>query len=405
MIKSLQIENFQSHTDTEIELSPLVTAIIGLNNHGKSSILRAFQKVVRNIPIGNTFITDGKKQCDITLISDTGKVVRTVKNVAVSDANKYTIDDKDEYVKFDTEIPAEVLPLLETSPLQTFGDIEVDFNFQPQLEDLFLMQGDSLPSKRGKILGSVTGVDIVNRAIQLCASAIKSAKSSINRNEQQVLEVDQKLEKYKDLDTLSSKVSSLLTKKDYYEEFSSNLSAYRDILSTLESFVERATIASKTVDSINKKKLLPRLQNIQDIHQRIQICRSLQSLQLQIDNAEYVKSTAKVSNTKNVGDSIKRGVLLKDLYFLNQQLLQAQNVADIARTVQISVGHAEKIKSIQEKTKQYKVIYDSLDQIKKKDNIASQNVLNANIELEKVEKEKKALEQEIGVCPLCGRAF
>jgi exonuclease SbcC len=405
MIKSLYIRNFQSHKDTALDLSPLVTAIVGLNNHGKSAVLRAFQKVIRNVPTGNTFITDGEKQCDITLSTDSGKVCRSVKNIAASDANKYTINDKEDYVKFDTEIPAEVLPLMETSLIQKFGDIEVDFNFQPQLEDLFLMQGDGLPSKRGKILGSVTGVDIVNRAIQLCASAIKSAKSSNTRNEQQIIDIDQKLEAYKNLSALSSQVTTLLANKEYYQELSSKLVEHRSILSSLESLVAQAIKATKVVDSIDEKSLVNTLRDVQSLHQKIQVSRLLWSLQTRIQKQDYVIQIAVVPDTSFIENCIRRGKLLQNLYLLSQQITQAYSIIDIAKTISISADRAEKVKEIQKKEQQYTDIYNTLKQIKKKSEGQEQGIFILNGELEKVEQEKKALEQELGVCPLCGRAF
>ena len=62
MIKQINIKNFQSHKDSTLEFSEDVTAIVGLNNHGKSVVFRALQKCIRDIPNGTSFITDTPAQ-------------------------------------------------------------------------------------------------------------------------------------------------------------------------------------------------------------------------------------------------------------------------------------------------------------------------------------------------------
>ena len=52
MIKKIKIENFQSHRDTELEFSKGVNVITGLSNSGKTAIIRAFQLLKNNRPLG-----------------------------------------------------------------------------------------------------------------------------------------------------------------------------------------------------------------------------------------------------------------------------------------------------------------------------------------------------------------
>ena len=89
MIERLTIENFQAHKSTTVEFSPRVTAFVGLNNHGKSSIFRAFMKVVRDVPDGTVFITDHQDTCRITLENSNYSVIRQVKRSKSSDSNFY----------------------------------------------------------------------------------------------------------------------------------------------------------------------------------------------------------------------------------------------------------------------------------------------------------------------------
>ena len=186
MLRRLVLDNFQSHKHTEIDFSEDLTCVVGLNNHGKSAIFRGLQKCIRNIPDGNTFVSDTPKQeeeCLITVYSDKGIVTRKVRIDNASDANSYIVKGEAGdvvYAKFGrTGIPEEVLNCLPADSPIVFGDVEIDLNFQNQIDPLFLMQGTGLPALRGKVLGRSTGVDNVQRAIQIGASEEKKLKSEI----------------------------------------------------------------------------------------------------------------------------------------------------------------------------------------------------------------------------------
>ena len=55
MFKGLEIENFESHKDTQIDFDNGVNAIIGTSDSGKSSIRRAIEWAIHNRPQGFGF--------------------------------------------------------------------------------------------------------------------------------------------------------------------------------------------------------------------------------------------------------------------------------------------------------------------------------------------------------------
>ena len=58
MIQSLQINNFQSHKYSVMELHKGVNVIIGPSDSGKTTILRALRWLVWNRPSGDAFRSD-----------------------------------------------------------------------------------------------------------------------------------------------------------------------------------------------------------------------------------------------------------------------------------------------------------------------------------------------------------
>ena len=63
MIQSIRLINFQSHKDSFIEFSPNDTVLIGTSNSGKTAVLRALDWILKNRPLGTSFIRHGASEC------------------------------------------------------------------------------------------------------------------------------------------------------------------------------------------------------------------------------------------------------------------------------------------------------------------------------------------------------
>jgi len=68
MIETVEVENFQSHKRTVLELSPGVNVIKGRSHSGKSSIVRAIRWVLLNQPRGTHFVSHFKKKKEETSV-------------------------------------------------------------------------------------------------------------------------------------------------------------------------------------------------------------------------------------------------------------------------------------------------------------------------------------------------
>jgi len=200
MIDKLEILNFQAHKASTIEFSPNLTAILGTNNHGKSAILKALHKVIRNSPDGNSFIRDYSDKMELTLYNDNHIVKLIVdKSKSAEKGNAYEVDGL-EFVKFGrNNIPREVRDVLPLSDVQTFGDVDIDMNFQQQLDGLFLITGAGLSSIRSKVLGKITGADVAQRAVQICGAKEKDLTGQVNRLKATIGDTALQLERYSDL--------------------------------------------------------------------------------------------------------------------------------------------------------------------------------------------------------------
>ena len=76
LIKSIGINNFQSHEQTNIDFCDGVNVIVGSSNNGKTSILRAINVVVKNKPNGISYIRNGADTCSVKLTVDDVEITR-----------------------------------------------------------------------------------------------------------------------------------------------------------------------------------------------------------------------------------------------------------------------------------------------------------------------------------------
>lgn len=417
MLKKLLLNNFQSHKHTEIEFAEHVTAIVGLNNQGKSAIFRGLQKCIRNIPDGNSFITDTPNQeheCIITVESDEGIVSRKVRNDNASDANAYIIENNgvpEVYAKFGrTGIPDEIMSKLPVDLPQTFGDVEIDLNFHNQLDDMFLMQGSGLPALRGKVLGKATGVDKVQRAVQLCAAEEKRLKGEIKNLIQQQEDVNNKLQQYVNLDDYIEQTIICSNTLEYIDSKRTTVLSYKEKLAHIKNIVDKAT----QLQSIVSLLVIPSSDDIDLLRTKNNTRKAL---------ATFTETSHKRDKTAHFCKNLLEvEVSWLDLMSLREQVIK-YNAA--VRTLQIwnslySIELTIKVidETIDDTIASYKglvAFYDNVQILKEKRLFlytegAKIGNLMTDIEvidrdLANVTLELDAFKQELGVCPTCGKQW
>lgn len=419
MIKQINIKNFQSHKDSTLEFSEDVTAIVGLNNHGKSVVLRALQKCIRDIPNGTSFITDTpvqENECNVTITSDEGIVIRKIKNDESNDANMYIVDrgdEKEEYAKFGrTGIPVEVLDCLPTAPLQVFGDVEIDLNFANQLDPLFLMVGTGLPSLRGKVLGKASGVDKVQRAITIGSSEGKKLKNTIKNLEVQQDDTNNKLLAYQDLDNQLGQVIICENQWLVIKKSKEEVEAIQKGKDSIHTIVVNAKILQET---LNKLDLTNILQNKSDLT----LLYTQHDKAIKVDELKKSRDRAVIEEEKIASQlpSMEEfnTFLIKNNAILNQ-LLKFQQVVVQLNVIDQSLPRIDEVFPdlllMQEMLKKDKEHYDKVILAVNNISATKQKLLVLDPEIYDLEKQEKdtvfeldLYKQEIKVCPTCNRPW
>jgi exonuclease SbcC len=281
MIKSLTIQNFQSHEKTKLTFSPGVNVVVGSSDAGKTAIIRALRWVVWNRPSGDSIRSTWGGSTSVKLELSEGKVIR---NKDKSDSYLQTVDGNEElaFKAFGTSIPEEISRLLNIN----------EINLQQQLDAPFLLS-DS-PGEVAQHFNKVARLDKIDLGIQQVNSVIRELTSSIGHIEndisthQGLLGEFEHLEKFEVevevLEEMEKRLNSLRKKEFNLQELISDIEVVnmdikdksrilkkeKDILDLLKLYNEKEEaeeerlLLSKVISSINNIK--DKLKNAKEKH-------------------------------------------------------------------------------------------------------------------------------------------
>lgn len=197
MIKSLQIKNYQSHKDTELELHKGVNVIIGPTDSGKTAVLRALELLIDNRPLGNEFNSNWGGRTIVRITTTEG--VTITRGQAEDGTDKtYKLSTLDTPLKaFGTDVPKEIKESL------NFDEI----NFQSQLDAPFLLTKTAGEVARHfNKIAHLEKIDIANANIK---KEINQINSDIKHKQTDLKNKTAELETYQYLETFEKEIRVL----------------------------------------------------------------------------------------------------------------------------------------------------------------------------------------------------
>jgi DNA repair protein SbcC/Rad50 len=286
-IKTLILENFQSHKHTTINLHPNFNCIVGSGNSGKTAIVRALNLLLYG-QWESSWVRAGSDFCRITLITDSDTQVIREKGQTV---NKYIIKIpslKDQvYENFGTQVPTEISSVLGIFKVQLDSNEFLNLNIANQMDPLFLLSKSG--SVKAKVIGKLTGAHFLDYALREINRDKKNITTEKNLKAIELLELQKQLIDYEyidrqklKLDEINEKVVSTTQKYTCIEELNQLFSrvqtwktqyhAQCDEERKLSQFnTQILDNLSREADQINRlKDISRRLQQNYDSIQRLQ---------------------------------------------------------------------------------------------------------------------------------------
>jgi len=259
MIEGIDIINYQSHVNTSIDFHEATTAITGLSMEGKTAILRAFEHLRTNRPLGVKRIHRYTDEPMEIVIRVDGHRVGFKKGIKAIDSEGtkslyYIIYPNKKRRDFKTigsgPPPKEVTDILNIS----------DISIQNQLDAYLLIT--STGGEIAKIINKITGLDEGEEWIKNITIAINNITNRKSILESNVKELESDIKKYDGIEEFKKIASSL---KAIQNDIEKKTEAKAEII-LLYSSIQGAEQSIKIVNRL-KKEINPyivKIKNIED---------------------------------------------------------------------------------------------------------------------------------------------
>ena len=213
----VNITNFQSHKESELEFTDGVNVIIGPSDAGKSAIFRAIYWVITNRPLGDSFRSYWGGDTRVDLHFD-DVIISRLKG---DSDNQYIITNESPLVlkAFGTDTP-EVVKLLSLD----------DINIQSQIDPPFLLA--NTPGEVAQMLNKAASIDDIDKAMSNLKSYYNETKRSKTYLEKQIADMEEELKQYDNLPRLEQLVEEL-------ERIENEAEVYTRQYSNLEFLVDK----------------------------------------------------------------------------------------------------------------------------------------------------------------------
>jgi len=345
MLTRIEIENFQSHTNTVMDFCPGTNVIVGKSDSGKSAILRAIAWVVTNRPLGEGFRTIGSDRTRVALYTDDGHVVERIRS---NSENAYLVDVEILLEAFGTDVPTTISDILRLD----------SFHYQNQFDSPFLLS--ATPGEAARILNQAASIDEIDAVISGLRSSLLQTNREHKQAESQLEQFIEQLEGYANLPVLEEMLRQT-------EELDAECRRRRARLEQLRRLTSRIDEAQQT---LRMTEHIPRL---------LETCSGLQECADELHSRQ-----ALIQRRQQLIDRARS--VLERLDSLSSSLA-------LIPTVSAASKHLEKLETVRKQV-------DRLVQLVSRIERLERGIEESVSRQENLENEYRELAPEI--CPLCG---
>ena len=193
MLQTIQIHNFQSHENSQLDLSPGINTLVGDSDCGKSAVMRAILWAITNSPQGDAYVSDWTKTPKGKQMSGSATYVAidtnpqkergkfSVVRKRSPEFNGYEVFDGSDNTQFEalrTDVPREVSQCFNIGPV----------NIQRQMDPPFLIA--STPGEAARFINqlvNLTDIDEaqteINSLGRSCSADLRAATASLEKAE------------------------------------------------------------------------------------------------------------------------------------------------------------------------------------------------------------------------------
>ncbi len=400
MIKSISLNNFESHKKSKLEFCEGVNVISGTSGHGKSSIVKAFDWTFNNKPSGSPFISSFAKGKELTIsnVETTDGVIRREKNKS---NNQYIInnDHKNPLKALRSDVPDRVQEISKIKPV----------NIQKQIDQFFLL--DKSPGKVAKAFNEVAGLEAMDKALVIANSEVKEIETKTRIKTSDIKATQEKINNLLWVKTADKRLSKIEEIENGIEKATDKHSEIDNVIYDLQSinkqileneFVDKAEFDLANIYSCMFKidKVNSNILGLDSILSDIRKNKQTFKTNPDIEEPESVLIFDLIPLTKLNYDT-EINSLSKTLLKADKNALRLEGYKDtdiVQKSLKQAIIRAKKEKKTNDLILNINKILSPMKTIKKQ-------ILPIKKEIKKLEREESAFKEEIQVCPTCGKLF
>jgi len=344
MIKKVEIQNFQSHKNTELEFVPGTNVVIGESDAGKSAIFRAINWVITNRPLGDGFRSDWGGDTRVVIYTAEGDVIERIKTAT---RNVYIVNGK-ALTAFGSEVPEQVSEILRMD----------EANIQSQMDVPFLLAVS--PGEAARLLNKAASIDDIDYTISNLRGEYQKISNNIKFNEGKLKDYEEKIKEYDNIPILEGKLEQLEDAEKEREKYEQKLGKLTQLVAGV----------------IRIHTELEKTKNIQQITQKFE--------QILSEYNDYEEQRKRLDKLEQIAQKVKaRREYLKSTQYVEDCIALVQKAYDEYREYQTKQQTLFKLKHI----------------------VGNMTTLNQSIQ--RIDREISQLEKEFrklcpDECPLCG---
>ncbi|SHK48261.1 AAA family ATPase [Tepidibacter formicigenes] len=397
-IKEINIKNFQSHKNTNLEFVNGLNTIIGESDKGKSAVIRAIKWVLLNEPQGNGMVRQGTNECSVTLVLNDNTKITRIKKLSgkkkITSKNIYKIEYPDgtisENENFGVDSVPEVLNACGIKILRIDKDLTETPNFLFQLEAPFLISSNG--SARSKTIGKLINANLFDSAIRDIKNDILDIgrKTKEKSNEYDIL--NEQLKQYEDIEEEEKKLKEIEKLINSYEHIEKNIEKLKKYITSFEYIKNEKIKCKNTIDSlvnIEKSELY-----LKDLELKYRENKDLNRINISLNNISKNKQELKniINKLENIYETENIYKVLSNNIDILNKILNLKNKINSLNKQKILLNKTiDNLKNINNAND----LYINLENTNKKIDVLSK----LNKETSLIKNEKNKLKNQIASLP------
>ena len=329
MIKSLSIQNFQSHKDTCLEFDKGVNVIVGSSDSGKTAIIRALRWLVWNRPSGDSMRSNWGGKTSVELFTDDVHIIRSKDKEA-----EYVLGDT-HFKAFSTDVPKEISDALNLS----------EINLQMQFDKSFLLT--ETPGAVAHHFNKVARLDKIDTGLQNVQKWIRELEQGVKYKKGQLEQQETALLSYAYLEKMEIEVEVL---EGMEKQLQTKESGKQRLEGLIEDYQENQKEIVSFEETISDEKLVNQTLKLIEDKDKLDIEASkidrlivkLNSVKFQIQEYEQVtlleekvKQVLKLIEEKDKLDKTRTGIekIIKNILTVGREKSEEElNLKDYQET-------------------------------------------------------------------------